>query len=140
MIKRNKLLLVDDDASCLMEMIGIFKKDYELSTAKNGKSAIERAALSQPDLIILDVFMPEMSGFDVIIKLKELEETKDIPVVFASGAEGNNDERRGLELGAIDYIRKPLDETIVTLRIKNHIDTINLLKDKEDAIKELKGD
>jgi len=139
MEEKNRLLIVDDDTSCLMEMIGILKKEYELSTAKNGPAAIERAKLSQPDLIILDVFMPDMNGFDVIIKLKELDETKDIPVVFASGAEGNNDERRGLELGAIDYIRKPLDEIIVRQRIKNHIENINLHKEKDIKIRELGG-
>jgi len=137
MEKKNKLLLVDDDASCLLEIIGILRQDYELSTAKNGQAAIERAEKSQPDLIVLDVMMPEMSGFDVIVKLKESDKTKDIPVVFASGAESNEDERRGLELGAIDYIRKPIDETIVSMRIKNHIDNINLLREKDAAIEEL---
>ena len=137
MEKRNKLLLVDDDASCLLEYIGILKKDYELSTAKSGQAAIDRAEKAQPDLIVLDVIMPEMNGFDVIIKLKESDLTKDIPVVFASGAESNEDERRGLELGAIDYIRKPIDETIVSLRIKNHIDNINLLRDKDAVIDDL---
>ena len=138
MEKKNKLLLVDDDASCLLEIIGILKQDYELNTAKNGPAAIDRAEKSQPDLIILDVIMPDMSGFDVITKLKESDKTKDIPVVFASGAESNDDERRGLELGAIDYIRKPIDETIVRLRIKNHIDNINLHNEKDAMIGDLR--
>ena len=128
---KNKLLLVDDDASSLMEMIGILKNDYEISTVKNAYSAIEKARTFQPDLILMDVVMPGMSGFDAMESLKQLDSTKNIPVIFISGADDNSDERRGLELGAIDYIRKPMDEVIVRLRVQYHISIINRLREAE---------
>ena len=130
MTKRNTILLVDDDASILMELIGFFKQDYELATAKNGAAAIERAAATLPDLILLDIIMPGKNGLDVLKELKNTEKTKDISVIIASGTTENTDERRGLELGAIDYIRKPFDETIVKLRIKYHMSVINKLKNR----------
>lgn len=128
MEEKNKLLLVDDDTSALMELIGILKDDYEISTAKSAFAAIERARTFEPDLILLDVVMPEMSGFDAIESLQQLASTRDIPVVFVSGADDNSDERKGLELGAIDYIRKPYDEVIIKLRVKHHISMINKLR------------
>jgi len=125
---KNKLLLVDDDASSLMEMIGFLKDDYEISTAKNAYSAIERARTFEPDIILLDVVMPGMNGFEAMNDLKQLEKTKSIPVIFVSGADDNSDERKGLELGAIDYIKKPVDEVILKLRLKHHISIINKLR------------
>ena len=138
MDKQNSLLIVDDDASSLMELASILKQDYKIYAVKDGKPALEKAHEALPDLILLDVVMPGMNGFDVIKKLKESDETKDIPVIFASGATDNSDERRGLELGAIDYIRKPFDETVVTIRVKHHIDSINTFREMDKLIGELK--
>jgi len=130
MDKKNKLLIVDDDTTTLMELIGILKQDYTISTAKNGMAAIENIEKIIPDLIILDIIMPGMSGFDVMTKLNQSDSTMNIPIILISGAIDIEDERKGLTLGAIDYIRKPFDEIIVKLRVDYHIKTINLLRGK----------
>jgi len=133
MDKKNKLLIVDDDTTTLMELIGILKQHYVISTAKNGMSALENIDRTLPDLILLDLIMPGMSGFDVMTKLNQSEQTENIPVILISGAIDIDDERKGLTLGAIDYIRKPFDEVIVKQRVDYHIGVINL-------IRELKGE
>ena len=139
MEKKNKLLIVDDDTTTLMELIGILKKDYIISTAKNGMAAFDNIEKVPPDLIILDIIMPGMSGFDVITKLKQTDEIKDIPVIMVSGAIDVDDERKGLAMGAIDYVRKPFDEVIIKLRVDYHMDMINLLREKDARIHELEA-
>jgi len=138
-MKENKLLIVDDDTTSLMELIGILRQDYTISTAKNGLSALENVEKTLPDLILLDINMPGMSGFDVMTRLKQSERTKDIPIILISGAIGIDDERKGLTMGAIDYIRKPFDETLVKLRINYHIDMLNLLREKNVIIDKLEN-
>jgi len=137
MEKRNKLLIVDDDTTTLMELISILKKDYVISTAKSGMSALENIEKTAPDLIILDLIMPGMSGFDVMTKLSLCESTKNIPVILISGAIDIDDERKGLTLGAIDYLRKPFDEVIVKQRVDYHIGVINLIREKDELIRKI---
>jgi len=139
MEKKNKLLIVDDDTTTLMELIGILKKDYIISTAKNGMAAFDNIEKVPPDLIILDIIMPGMSGFDVITKLKQTDELKDIPVIMVSGAIDIDDERKGLSMGAIDYVRKPFDEFIIKQRVDYHMSIINLLREKNARINELEA-
>ena len=79
MEKKNKLLIIDDDTTTLMELIRILKQDYTISTAKNGLSALENLEKTAPDLIILDIIMPGLSGFDVMARLNQMEAGKDIP-------------------------------------------------------------
>jgi len=129
MDKKNRLLIVDDDTTSLMELIGILKQDYVISTAKNGLSALDNAERLPPDLILLDIIMPGLNGFDVMTRLKQSPITDKIPVILVSGAVGFDDERKGLALGAIDYIRKPYDEVIVKLRVNYHIDVINQIRE-----------
>jgi len=129
MEKKNRLLIVDDDTTNLMELIGILKNDYMISTAKNGQSALDNIERVPPDLIILDIIMPGLSGFDVMTKLKQSPEMANIPVILISGAIGFDDERKGLAMGAIDYIRKPYDEVIVKLRVNYHIGVINRFRE-----------
>ncbi|MCL2819840.1 MAG: response regulator [Oscillospiraceae bacterium] len=138
MEKKNKLLIIDDDTTTLMELIGILKQDYMISTAKNGLSALENLEKTHPDLIILDIIMPGLSGFEVMARLNQLDHAKDIPVILISGAIDIDDERKGLTLGAIDYIRKPFDEIIIKQRVDYHIGIINQLREKDEIIKELK--
>jgi len=137
MEKRNKLLIVDDDTTTLMELISILKMDYVISTAKSGMAALENIEKTAPDLIILDLIMPGMSGFDVMTKLSQSESTKNIPVILISGAIDIDDERKGLTLGAIDYLRKPFDEVIVKQRVDYHIGIINLIREKDELIRKI---
>ncbi|MCL2577128.1 MAG: response regulator [Defluviitaleaceae bacterium] len=126
MTKKNSLLIVDDDAANLMELTHIFRAEYKVYVVKDGKAALEKATESLPDLILLDVIMPDMNGFDVLRELKKSEKTKDIPVIFITGMNDNENEGEGLSIGAVDYIRKPFNTTVVKIRVRNQIEIVKL--------------
>jgi len=126
---RNRLLVVDDDNSNLMELTHILQAEYKIYTAKDGISALERAQKSLPDLILLDIIMPDMNGFDVLAELKMNELTKEIPVIFITGINDASNESEGLSVGAVDYIRKPFDPMVVQLRVRHQIQIVNLKRD-----------
>ena len=133
MDKKNSLLIVDDDASSLMELASILKQDYKIFAVKDGKPAIDKAHEALPDLILLDVVMPGMNGFDVLAELKKSERTRNIPVIFITGINDTDGESEGLALGAVDYIRKPYDAMVVLHRIRIQIQIVNLQRDLENA-------
>jgi diguanylate cyclase (GGDEF)-like protein len=101
---------------------------YNLLISKNGVRALELAQERVPDLILLDVLMPDMSGFEVIAKLKESEITHKIPVIFITGLTGSEDEEKGFFLGAVDYIVKPFVKSIVKARVNTHIKIIDQMR------------
>jgi signal transduction histidine kinase len=131
---KNKILVVDDDAANLTELINILQSNYTVFAAKDGITALYVAQWSMPDLILLDVIMPDMSGFEVFNELKKTEGTKDIPVIFITGLNTAGNESKGLAIGAADYIHKPFDPTIVSLRVLHQIQIINLKKNLEAAV------
>ena len=122
---RNRILIVDDDTSNLMELSSILKADYKIYAVKDGTSALEKANEVLPDLILLDVVMEDMSGFEVLSKLRASEKTKDIPVIFITGGTGSDNEIKGLTAGAVDYMQKPLNEMLVKLRVGQQIQLLN---------------
>ncbi len=117
---RHKILVVDDDSTNLFLLQGVLEAEYALIFAKNGATALKHAA-KNPDLILLDINMPEMDGFEVCQRLKAEEKTRDIPVIFVTALTQAADETRGLELGAVDYITKPIVPAVVLARIRNHL-------------------
>jgi len=123
MTKRQKVLLVDDTEAFLFVLNFTLKDDYDVVAANNGEEGLKLAKSILPDLIILDVMMPGLSGYEVLEALKSDEATKDIPIVMITGTEGEEDEAKGLALGALDYIRKPF----VRSDVKERIDS--LMKD-----------
>jgi len=139
MDKKNSLLIVDDDASSLMELASILKREYKIFAVKDGKPAIEKAHEALPDLILLDVVMPEMNGFDVLAELKKSEKTRNIPVIFITGINDTEGESEGLSLGAVDYIRKPYDAMVVLHRVRIQIQIVNLQRDLENAADEARA-
>jgi diguanylate cyclase (GGDEF)-like protein len=126
--KKNSLLVVDDDTSSLMELIHILQPEYKLYTAKDGASAIKIAEKALPDLILLDIVMPDMDGYEVFAELKKIEKVKDIPVIFITGLNSVKDEEKGLTMEAADYISKPFSQLIVKLRVRNQIQMLNQLR------------
>ena len=130
---QNSLLIVDDDASNLMELASILKPEYKIYAVKDGKPALEKAHEALPDLILLDVVMPDMNGFDVLAELKKSERTKNIPVIFITGVNDSESEREGLSIGAVDYIRKPFNSMVVQHRVRLQIQILNLQRDLENA-------
>jgi len=131
--KRNKILVVDDDKQSLIDIVEILDSDYIVYTAKDGMSALEKSNEVLPDLILLDVIMPYMNGFDVLVELKKSDNTKDIPIIFITGMRETSSEYAGLSIGASDYIRKPFDANITKLRVQHQIEIINLKQDLEQT-------
>ncbi len=122
LIKKATVLVVDDTPDNLALMNGLLKDDYKVKIANSGEKALKIATSdSPPDLILLDIMMPGMDGYDVCQRLKHNPETMNIPVIFLTAKTEAEDEKRGLELGAVDYITKPISPPIVMARVKNHL-------------------
>jgi len=119
---KQTILVVDDNPNNLKLLRGILGSDYQIVTAENGADAIEICTNKHIDLILLDIMMPDLDGYEVCQYLKEFEQTKDIPIIFISAKGSLEDEKRGLKLGAIDYITKPISPAIVAARVRNHMD------------------
>lgn len=132
MTQSSKLLIVDDEPLNLNVLVELFKAEFKLAVAKNGDQALQRVAdTPAPDLILLDIMMPGMDGYEVCRRLKADEKTHDIPVIFVTAMGEVQDETKGLELGAVDYITKPISPPIVKARVKNHLE----LKHARDFMK-----
>lgn len=114
------ILVVDDTPDNLSLMSGLLKEQYHVKVASSGEKAL-RIAQSQPDLILLDVMMPDMDGYEVCRKLQHDPATRDIPVIFLTAKSQPEDEAMGIELGAVDYIVKPISPSIVMARVRNQL-------------------
>lgn len=119
---RPTILVVDDTPANLSLLGQILKDDYRVKLANQGQRALALAAAAPPDLILCDVMMPEMNGFEVCQQLKANPLTARIPVIFVTAAMDVEDERRGFAVGAVDYIHKPVTPPIVLARIKTHLE------------------
>lgn len=126
--KRATVLVVDDSPINLHLAVNILKGDYRVKVANNGPAALELATASPPDLILLDVMMPEMDGFEVCRRLKANPATSHIPVVFLTSKTEEEDEKMGFLVGATDFIHKPFSPLIVALRVKTQLE-IKFLQD-----------
>ena len=126
--KKNTVLIVDDENANIMALTHILSPLYSIYAAKSGQKAIEAAEKYHPDVILLDIVMPEMDGYAVIATLKNSDKTREIPVVFITGLSNADDEERGLNMGAVDYISKPFSPAIVKLRVNNQIKMLNQLR------------
>lgn len=116
------VLVVDDTPANLDVLTGVLGSDYQVRVAINGRLALNLAQMQpQPDLILLDIMMPEMDGYEVCQSLKSQPNTAHIPVIFVTAKISPDDEVKGLELGAVDYISKPITPAIVLQRVKTHI-------------------
>ena len=122
------LLLVDDEPSNLHVLKQILQDDYHLLFARDGKKALELSREKQPDLILLDVMMPELSGYDVCRELKQDQKTAKIPVIFISALSDTTNETLGFAAGAIDYITKPVIPAIVKARVAAHLSLVRTEK------------
>jgi len=125
---KNTILIVDDEMPNLMALTRILGSEYTIYTAENGADAVKKAIEFLPDLILLDIVMPEMDGYEALAALKKSEETHKIPVVFITGLSSSEDEEKGLSLEAADYISKPFSAQTVRLRVKNQIQIVNQLR------------
>ena len=119
--EKPSILLVDDEKANLKILSGLLKDDAQILLAKSGEQAISKAMELRPDIILLDIIMPDMDGFEVIKRLKNSAVTSSIPVIIISGLVDANLEQEGLRLGACDYIQKPFHSAIVKARVALHL-------------------
>ena len=131
--KQPLVLIVDDVAKNLQLLGNILKKEnYRIAAANNGKQAVAIAGDTSPDLILLDIMMPEMDGFEACRKLKNIPETKDIPIIFLTAKVETADIIKGFKAGAVDYVIKPFNSYELLARVKAHLE----LKISKDLLEE----
>ncbi len=132
------ILVVDDTPDNLLLMSSLLKDDYQVKIVNSGEKALKIAASdTPPDLILLDIMMPEMDGYEVCQRLKHDPKTENIPVIFLTAKAALEDETKGLEMGAVDYITKPVSPPIVLARVKNHLalkGMADFLRDKNEIL------
>jgi two-component system sensor histidine kinase/response regulator len=137
---QSRVLIVDDIAENIQVLGNILdENDIEFSYATSGKEALEGIAFSKPDLLLLDINMPEMNGFEVCKKLKEDQETKEIPVIFLTARTEQEDIIKGLTIGAVDYVTKPFNPKELLARVNTHLELSIFRKIIQAQNKELKN-
>jgi response regulator RpfG family c-di-GMP phosphodiesterase len=132
MDKRYRILAVDDEYINTQLIKSSLREDYDILTAVSGYEAIDLLKQYMPDLILLDVMMPDMSGFEVCKIIKADPALADIPVIFLTALDSQEGQLQGLELGGIDYVSKPFNLELLKLRVRNHL----ALKERNDLVKE----
>ncbi|GHU53489.1 two-component system response regulator [Clostridia bacterium] len=140
---REIVVLVDDDISNLKIGRNALIKNYDVYTALSAKLMFEMLEQYRPQIILLDVSMPEMDGYEAIKILKDNPETRDIPVIFLTGKSDHESELEGLKLGAVDYITKPFFSELLNRRVELHLRTMRhqqLLKEKDEELRLLNED
>jgi PleD family two-component response regulator len=135
---RPSVLVVDDAVTNVEVLAAALGDTYEVLAALSGAEALDVAAAQRPSLILLDVVMPGQDGYEVCRALKANPATRDIPVVFVTSLDDEADEERGLRLGAVDYLTKPVRPAIVRARVHNHLERDRLIRDLQQALAEVK--
>jgi diguanylate cyclase (GGDEF)-like protein len=128
---KQKILIVDDDRSNILVLNHILKPTYSTLAAISGEAAIEIAKTAIPDLILLDVIMPDMTGFETLSILKREDSLRRVPVIFITALDSTEDEEKGFALGAVDYITKPFHNSIVRARVKTHLQMMAYIREIE---------
>ncbi|QTA93133.1 response regulator [Desulfonema magnum] len=131
--RKHTILLVDDAEIHLHTLVETLDDEYDLSVVLDGESALEHVSSYLPDIILLDILMPGMDGFEVCRRLKNDPAEKDIPVIFLTALGEMEDKTAGFEAGAVDYITKPFDPCEVRARVKTHLD----LRDSHKELKKI---
>lgn len=134
MTEKQSLLLVDDEPTNLRVLRTVLQEQYRLLFAKSGEEALQLLQKEQPDLILLDVMMPGLTGFDVCARLKANPATSAIPVIFVTALKDEMDETKGFELGAVDYITKPISPAVVRARVKTHLSLVQAQELKQTRL------
>lgn len=136
--KKYTLLIVDDEPTNIAVLNAMLRGTYRVKAALNGKDAIKIAnSYPQPNLILLDVIMDGLNGFEVCEILKNQDETRDIPIVFVTALNETKNEKKGITLGAIDFFAKPYSAPIILKRIENHLKLRKISKELEALQKTL---
>ncbi|MEC9410759.1 MAG: diguanylate cyclase, partial [Pseudomonadota bacterium] len=127
------VLIVDDSPSNIRVMAAVLQERYRVKTATSGQQCLDMALRHKPELILLDIEMPGISGYETCRELKDMSETRDIPIIFVTGRDNIEDEELGLRIGAVDYITKPISPVILSARVDTHV----TLKRQQDRLLQL---
>ncbi len=131
-------MIVDDASENLRILTELLKNDYYLVPLKSGKLALEKLAMAPlPDLVLLDIVMPDMDGYEVCARIKEDPRTKEIPVIFITAVSEVMDDAKAFELGAVDYVPKPFNPLTVKARVNTHIKLNRTLKELQNALNDI---
>ena len=134
-----KIILAVDDAPEILDAVkGILAPTYTVRAAVSGELALKIVEKQQPDLILLDIMMPDMDGFEVCLRLKQDPKTRDIPVIFLTGLDQPTAETVGFEMGAVDYIHKPFNPEILKVRVEAHLASQQQKADLRDTLDRVK--
>jgi DNA-binding response OmpR family regulator len=133
---KQRILIIDDTAASINMLGTSLSHDYKVYIATNGNDALQRAEEVLPDLILLDIVMPGMDGYEVCRRLKEKRKTRSIPIIFISSKASWDDESQGLAQGAVDYIRKPFNLPIVKSRVHTHLSLQQARENAETLVAE----
>lgn len=120
--ERPRILVVDDQPANIQTLYQVLKGDYDVAMATDGSQAIALCQRRPPDLVLLDVVMPGIDGFEVCKRLKADSATRDVPVIFVTARDSTEDETQGLEVGAVDFITKPVNPPVVRARVRTHVE------------------
>lgn len=133
------VMIVDDAAENLRILVELLMDDYHVIPLKSGKAALQKLTQDPlPDLVLLDIVMPEMDGYELCTRLKADPRTKEIPVIFITAVSEAMDDARAFELGAVDYVPKPFNPLTVKARINTHIKLYRTLKELQNALKDIR--
>lgn len=139
MDKLSRILIVDDEPFNLKILSELLHEDYKIIAAKTGEQALKAVqGSSLPDLILLDIMMPGIDGYEVCKKIKQDEKTSHIPIIFVTAISEAMDAAKGFELGAVDYITKPFNPITMKARVKIHIQLKDTMHKLEAALKDVK--
>jgi len=128
------ILVVDDATENIDVIVGLLKQHYKVKASTNGLKALKIINSKPPDLVLLDIMMPGMDGYEVIKAIKQNPGTADIPVIFLTGKSEVSDETTGFELGAVDYISKPFNPSVVKARVQTHLDLVRQRRKTETLL------
>ncbi|MBE9554311.1 MAG: diguanylate cyclase [Proteobacteria bacterium] len=131
--ERPRILIVDDIPANVKSLNAILADDYNIIFATDWRKGLELAGRMSPDIVLLDIMMPDMDGYEICRRLKSESETREIPVIFITALDGEADEEKGLSYGAADYITKPFRPAIVRLRVRNHLQ-LKLQRDRLESL------
>ncbi|MEO5362421.1 MAG: response regulator [Magnetococcus sp. DMHC-8] len=132
---QKKILIVDDEPNNLLLLRHILQEQYQLVMALGGEQAVEMAMRERPDIVLLDIMMPGMDGYEVCEKLKASPVTREIPIIFITALTGVTEETKAFDAGAVDYVLKPVSSPVVLRRIRTHLSLVRA-KELEDSQKE----
>lgn len=133
-VNADQILIVDDEPTNIQALYTLLKDEYQIKVANCGEKAYEIAKKMQPDLILLDIVMPKMDGYFTCKALKNDPQTRHIPVIFVTAKDKDEEEARGFEIGAVDYITKPYSPIVVKARIKTQLQLKHLNENLQEAV------